>query len=195
MCGYIWFFICIYDGSSKHSLGDNPSAQMIAWDNNTWGNYLHGHLPLVIRIFQLRYQLNQLKPLISNRKHCNWIEVIQIHWFSQNWSKTNVYLTNTYRKMRNYVKNLISSKLMKNIFMCMLSLSFWIWSVAFHLTSFLYICSTSTSKHLASSHASFLAPVSSSALFYNGSHLNSRRNRGARFIVRADLVSVILFLF
>ncbi|CAL9110502.1 unnamed protein product [Musa textilis] len=47
--------------------------------------------------------------------------------------------------------------------------------------------STSTSKYLASSHASFLGPVSSSALFYNGPHLNTRRNWGARFIVRADL--------
>ncbi|KAJ8501309.1 hypothetical protein OPV22_011861 [Ensete ventricosum] len=46
--------------------------------------------------------------------------------------------------------------------------------------------STSTSKYLASSHASFLAPMSPSALFYNGPHLNTRCNRGARFIVRAE---------
>ncbi|WOK98279.1 chaperone protein dnaJ A6, chloroplastic-like [Canna indica] len=43
-----------------------------------------------------------------------------------------------------------------------------------------------SSNYLASSCASFIAQVSTSALFNYGSRLNSRRNRGARFVVRAD---------
>ncbi|CAD5175353.1 unnamed protein product [Musa acuminata subsp. malaccensis] len=56
-----------------------------------------------------------------------------------------------------------------------------------HFTNRVLMPQTGTSgNYLASSRASFLAQVSSSALFNDGPRLNNRRNKTARLVVRAD---------
>ncbi|KAJ8512831.1 hypothetical protein OPV22_003265 [Ensete ventricosum] len=56
-----------------------------------------------------------------------------------------------------------------------------------HFTNRVLMPQTGTSSnYLASSRASFLAQVPSSALFNDGPRLNNRRNKAARLVVRAD---------
>lgn len=65
----------------------------------------------------------------------------------------------------------------------------------FHLNIFYWLfAALQVNIYMASSHASFLSRVSSFALYNYRPRLKIRRNRGVWLVVRADVVSVILFL-